>query len=107
MPGRLFTPPRVTGPSRRALDRYVATLVDLGRVDRRVDGLVLEVGRRAADQADQTRDDAEQRYHHAAALKLLLEVEARLYNRGGPTDDAFDALLAAATDPAAPGDAAG
>ena len=45
-------------------------------------------------------------FHEAQALRLAVEVEARLRSLGGPSTDAFDQLLAAATGSAAPGDCA-
>jgi len=86
---------------RREAEHTIKALRDAGRLER-CDQLLVALVRTLADEADELRDDADGRYHLNAALKLLVEIDARLRTLGAPENDAFADLLAAVADPAPP-----
>ena len=90
-------PLRVTPPSRRCAHS--------GRLEA-CDALLVALLRTCADRCDELRGVDGKEFHEAQALRLAGELEARLRSLGGPSTDAFDQLLAAATGPAPPGDPA-
>jgi hypothetical protein len=70
------------------------------------DQLLVGLVRTAADAADEHRADPGAAFHLSATLKLLTELDGRLRELAGPTDDALDDLIAAAGSSAPPRDAA-
>jgi hypothetical protein len=82
---------------RPALEHTINALRSTGRLEP-CDALVLALARTAADKADSTRlGDTERRQW----ARLLAQLELRLRDLGGPVDDAFAQLLAAAAGPSA------
>ena len=90
---------------RRSCDDTVRALRHSGRLEL-VDSALVALFRTICDRCDELRAVEGKEFHEAQALRLAVEVEARLRSLGGPSTDAFDQLLAAATGSAAPGDAA-
>lgn len=90
---------------RRSCDDTVRALRQAGRLEA-CDAMLVALLRTNADRCDELRGVEGKEFHEAQALRLQLEGEARLRSLGGPSTDAFDQLLAAATGSAAPGDGA-
>ena len=80
---------------RRATDKTIAAARRAGRLED-YDDLLVALLRTNADRCDELRGVEGAAFHETQALKLQLEAEARFRTLGGPTDDAFDQLLAAA-----------
>jgi hypothetical protein len=87
---------------RRDTDRTITALRAAGRLEA-CDLLLVALLRTCADRCDELRAVDGKEFHEAQALRLAGELEARLRSLGGPSTDAFDQLLAAATGPAPPG----
>jgi hypothetical protein len=87
--------------TRRAYDLTVTALRKGGRLEP-ADTLLVAVGRTNADRCDEMRGLEGKEFHEAQALRLMFEIARELANVGGPSSDAFDQLLAAATGPTPP-----
>jgi hypothetical protein len=87
---------------RRSADKTITALRSAGRLEP-VDALAVALLRTCADRCDELRGAEGKEFHEAQALRLTAELEARMRSLGGPSTDAFDQLLAAATGPAPPG----
>jgi hypothetical protein len=87
---------------RRACDDTIKALRAGGRLEP-ADTLLVALLRTCSDRCDELRGGEGKEFHEAQALRLAGELEARLRSLGGPSTDAFDQLLAAATGPAPPG----
>ena len=87
---------------RRSCDATVKALRDSGRLEA-CDAMLVALLRTCSDRCDELRGLEGKEFHEAQALRLAGELEARLRSLGGPSTDAFDQLLAAATGPAPPG----
>ena len=90
---------------RRSCDDTIKALRAAGRLEA-CDALLVALLRTICDRCDELRAVEGKEFHEAQALRLAVEVEARLRSLGGPSTDAFDQLLAAATGSAPPGDGA-
>ena len=88
---------------RKGADLTLRALRQSGRLEP-VDASLVALFRTVCDRCDELRGVEGKEFHEAQALRLAVEVEARLRSIGGPATDAFDQLLAAATGPASPGD---
>src|SRR6516162_8473002 len=80
---------------RGAFDRMIAARRRAGSLED-VDQSLVALGRSAADLLDELAGDSESRWHFVAALKVAVDIDARLRTVGGPEHDAFAELLAAA-----------
>ena len=87
---------------RRSCDDTIKALRSSGRLEP-CDVALIALFRTCADRCDELRGVEGKEFHEAQALRLYGEIEARLRSLGGPSTDAFDQLLAAATGPAPPG----
>ena len=87
---------------RRSCDITIKALRSGGRLEP-ADTLLVALLRTVSDRCDELRGVDGKEFHEAQALRLAGELEARLRSLGGPSTDAFDQLLAAATGSAPPG----
>lgn len=87
---------------RRSCDDTIRALRQSGRLEA-CDAMLVALLRTCADRCDELRGLEGKEFHEAQALRLAGELEARLRSLGGPSTDAFDQLLAAASGPAPPG----
>ena len=87
---------------RRSCDLTIKALRAGGRLEP-ADTLLVALLRTVSDRCDELRAVDGKEFHEAQALRLAGELEARLRSLGGPSTDAFDQLLAAATGTAPPG----
>jgi hypothetical protein len=90
---------------RRSTEKTITALRATGRLEP-CDILLVALLRTCADRCDELRGEDGKEFHEAQALRLTGELEARLRALGGPSTDAFDQLLALASGPAPPRDAA-
>jgi hypothetical protein len=108
MPGdsdQLSLMPAGAGPvrrQRRSADLTIRALRAGGRLEP-CDTLLVALVRTSADRCDELRGAEGKEFHETQALRLLFDLEDRLRGLGGPSDDAFDQLLAAAAGPTTPG----
>ena len=82
---------------RRNAEATIRAARSTGRLEN-CDDLLVALVRTAADACDEQRGYEGENQ----ALRLAADLEARLRAVGGPSDDAFDRLLAAASRPAPP-----